>query len=225
MPLFRIYDLDIEVPDHLLTPAITRGLEKGWYERDEVEIARSRLGRGDRVVELGAGLGVTALVAARLVGPENILAFEANPALGVIENNNAALNNLPVKFRNQVLVPRVRRPASGRVGFAPAEEFWASSLDPNGGLEVEALALEDVMEEFGANTLILDIEGAEIEIFETVNLDRINFIIVELHYERTGRVRADKAISRLLAQGFSIDFSLTHRSVLCLDRPSRSLAR
>ena len=216
---FHIYDLDIEAPLELITPPIRQGLEKGWYERDEVEIARSRLVPGDRVVELGAGLGVTALVAARIVGAENVRAFEANPGLIAVERANGALNGLPVRFENRVLMSRASLPSQGTVPFLVAEEFWASELrDGPGSIAVPAGALEDVLAEFGANTLIMDIEGAEIDIIENVDLSAINKFIFEIHYENQGIERTDAAIEKLQRSGCRVDYKMCSRGVVYLER-------
>ena len=219
MPRFRIYDLDIDVPEALLTPAIAKGLEKGWYERDEADIARSRLAPGDRVVELGAGLGVTALLGARLVGPGNIIAFEANPGLLPVERANAALNNLPLAFDNRVLLPRARLPAAGSVGFRVADEFWASSLgDGPDSIAVPCGGLEDTISGFAANTLIMDIEGAEVDLIEQVDLSAIRKFIFEIHYEIQGIERTNAAISKLQASGCVVDYKMCSRGVLYLER-------
>lgn len=223
MASFQIYGLELEVPEHLLTPGITRALEKGWYERDEVEIARARLVPGDRVIELGAGLGVTAMVAAKAVGADNIMAFEANPGLLPVARANAARNGLAVRFENRVLMPRDQLPASGQVHFKIEPAFWASSLsDDQTGLAVPAGALEDAIASFGANALVMDIEGMEVSLIEAVDLSAINKFIFEIHYEKHGRKRANAAVEKLIAGGCEIDYVLSSRGVLYLERSNPS---
>ena len=80
MTAYRIYGLALDLDDRGLPEPVKRGLVKGWYERDEVEIIRACLQPGDRVLELGAGLGVTAMVAAGIVGADAVKAFEAGPS-------------------------------------------------------------------------------------------------------------------------------------------------
>lgn len=220
MTTFSIYGLTIAAPEHLLTPSIRLGLEKGWYERDEVEIARSRLVQGDRVVELGAGLGVTALVAARIVGSHNVFAFDANPELLVIQRENAALNSLPVTFENRVLMPRALVSTNNTVAFSVAEEFWASGLGQSDtSIQVPAAALEDVLKQSGANTLIMDIEGAETDIIEHVDLSSIDKFIFEIHYDPIGIDRTYASIEKLQRSGCRVDYKMCSRGVLYLERP------
>jgi FkbM family methyltransferase len=219
MKRFRIYDLDIEVPDHLLSPTIERGLEKGWYERDEVEIARARLAPGDRVLELGAGLGITALVAAKIVGSENVMAFEANPELLDVERRNASENSLPVKFSNFVLMPETRLPKDSLVRFSVEKDFWASSIsDAATAIAVPSRSLEAVLAEFHPNVLIMDIEGYEVDLIEAADLSMINKFIFEIHYAAKGRSRTNAAVDLLIQGGCEIDYQLCHRGVLYLER-------
>jgi FkbM family methyltransferase len=223
MPQFSIYDLEIEVPQQLLAPGIELGLKRGWYERDEVEIARSRLVAGDRVLELGTGLGVTALVAARIVGPAAVIGFEANPALLPVARANAARNSLAVQFHNRLLYPRTLLPGPS-VEFAIADEFWASGVAEAGStgtrVPVPTGVLEDEIGRFGANALIMDIEGLEVDIIEAADLSRIDKFIFEIHYDKRGRPRTDAAIARLQQGGWAVDYQLCSRGVLYLARPA-----
>src|SRR3546814_6267775 len=69
-------------------PEATRAaLTKGRYEFKERELARRVLRRGDRVIELGSGMGVVSLIMARLIGAEAVMTFEANP--GIVELTRA----------------------------------------------------------------------------------------------------------------------------------------
>jgi tRNA1(Val) A37 N6-methylase TrmN6 len=49
---------------------------------------------GERVLELGAGCGVVALILARLGAPREVVALELQPALAMLAERNAALNGL-----------------------------------------------------------------------------------------------------------------------------------
>lgn len=219
MTAFRIYDLDLDIPQALLSPLIERGLTKGWYERDEVEILRARLAPGDRVLEMGSGLGITTLIAARIVGPDAVLAFEANADLLPVSRANAARNGLVLQIRNEILVPR----AKAGDGFAVlnlGEQFWASTVmgDPTGGRRVPTHLLEDEIATFGANVLIMDIEGYEVEILEHADFTGIDKLMFEIHYGVAGRERTDAAIERVVQLGFRMDYQLASRGVLYLYR-------
>ena len=79
------------------------------YEGEEIAGALSVVRPGDRVLELGAGLGLVGAVTAKNADPEAVLSFEANPELiphtralyrangldGLIELRNAVLLSAP----------------------------------------------------------------------------------------------------------------------------------
>jgi FkbM family methyltransferase len=74
LPGYRLY---APVTDE----AVGRHVAAGTYERHVAEVLRQRLRRGMGVVDLGANIGVFAMLAASLVGPTgHVLAMEPNPA-------------------------------------------------------------------------------------------------------------------------------------------------
>ena len=50
------------------------------YEGDEIAGALAVVRPGDRVLELGAGLGIVGAVTAKNAAPDAVLSFEANPS-------------------------------------------------------------------------------------------------------------------------------------------------
>lgn len=226
MAVFSLYGLELEVDDACLSERIARALSKGWYEREEVDIINFALRPGDRVVELGAGLGVTTMVAARIVGGEAVRAYEANPALIEQLNANLARNGLNVEVASAILLPRAKARAQKSARLHLGNEFWGSSVIPDGAgndvgqADVVTLGLEDVLSAHRANVLIMDIEGLEVSIMELADLGRIDKLIVEIHYDRAGAAPTNKAIFGLVDKGFAIDFQRSSRGVLLLTRPS-----
>ena len=58
-----------------------RRIQEARYEGEEIAGALHVVRQGDRVLEMGAGLGVVSAVTALNARPARILSFEANPAL------------------------------------------------------------------------------------------------------------------------------------------------
>lgn len=222
MAVFNLFDLDLEVDDDQLSEPIQRGLTRGWYEVDEVMLIRHAVKPGDRVIDMGAGLGVTAMVAARIVGPEAVWAFEANPGLIPMLKRNVARNNLDLKVENAVLLPRQRAETERSVRLNLGAQFWASSVvsqdQSTKVVEVPTRCIEDTIAAHRANVLVMDIEGLEVEILETANLGGIEKIIVEIHYDKIGRERTNQAIFALAEQGLQIDLNRAYRGVLLIDK-------
>ena len=58
-----------------------RRIDEARYEGEEITGALAVVREGDRVLELGAGLGVVGSVTALNARPAKVMSFEANPAL------------------------------------------------------------------------------------------------------------------------------------------------
>lgn len=183
---------------------------------------RSTIRPGDRVLELGSGLGVTTMTTARIVGAAALRSYEANPRLIDPLVANAARNGLDIRPINQVLLPYASSQRKRTITFADAGEFWAiSALSENEGsssFEVQTSCIEDVIDDFGPNVLVMDIEGLEVEILEQADLRSIEKIIVEIHYDKAGRRRTNAAVLGLLSRGFEIDFENTRSGVILASR-------
>ena len=222
MAVFNLFDLELEVDDEQLSEPIQRGLTRGWYEVDEVGLIRYAVKPGDRVIDMGAGLGVTAMVAARIVGSEAVWAFEANPGLIPMLKRNVARNNVGLKIENAVLLPRRRAEAERTLRLNLGAEFWGSSVVSQDrsakAVDVPTQCLEDAIAAHRANVLVMDIEGLEVEILETAILTGIDKIIVEIHYDKVGRERTNQAIFGLAKKGLQIDLNRAYRGVLLIDR-------
>jgi hypothetical protein len=63
----------------IITPNIERPMRNNRYEGGEAAALRRILRAGDRVLELGAGIGLLSTLSAMVAGVERIVAVEANP--------------------------------------------------------------------------------------------------------------------------------------------------
>ncbi len=201
---------------------IINALVKGSYESGELHVVPRLFGAGDRVVEVGCALGCVSMQAATTVGPENFLGFEANPEMIDDAKFNFAMNGLPIRVENAVLKNQVCWAGPNSfVDFHIHKDFWASSLVPIPGTvktaSVPTLCLERELRAFGANALICDIEGGEIELLSLADLTGINKILMEIHYW-AGREAINKLIRKLVFDGFSINFDTSFGSIVTLHR-------
>jgi FkbM family methyltransferase len=196
-------------------PAFSRRVQdafyKGSYERDEREVLAATLRPDDRLLEIGAGIGVLALTAlARLGDPCRILAYEADPATADAARAVMALNR-----REVPLLARAVTLAGGPVAFRRAENFWASRLagpaeagdrqDAAPGhrrIEVGSDALPEVIAAFRPTYLLMDVEGAETELLGGCDIPGVRAVCVEIHPARTGEAAVAAMRGRLAVQGF-----------------------
>ena len=201
---------------------ILQYIKNGGYESGERHVIPKILEKGDRVIEIGAAIGCVSMVAAKVVGQENILAFEANPALIGDAQSNYLANGLSIVIKNGILQNRVNWSGKGKnVDFFINADFWASSTARMPGtietVSVPTLCFEEEAELFCANTLICDIEGGEIELLELADLTNFDKILLEVHYW-AGRKEINRLMRKLIIDGFSINFDASFGSIVSLHR-------
>ena len=152
------------------------------YEAPERTLAHKWIRPDSSVLELGGCVGVVSCVINKLLArPENHVVVEANPTLIDILRENRDANGCAFQIENCV------------VSNAPAADFYignimtANSKDSGIGnlISVEARTLEALEDRHGIrfDTLVLDIEGGEFDLFteNAARLAEIELVILELH--------------------------------------------
>lgn len=184
---------------------MTRVLYKGAHEWPERMMTKRVLRPGDRVLEMGAGVGLVTLTAARIVGAENVLAYEAQADLAPVIEANFALNGWRAQVR-----PRAMAREAGAVRFFEAERSVTSSYvdgaasgEAGETREIPADAIDDVLAEFRPTVLILDVEGAEVDILAETALPGVRAIVMERHGQIVGAERDAAMMARLASLGFA----------------------
>ncbi|MCC6008102.1 MAG: FkbM family methyltransferase, partial [Rhodobacteraceae bacterium] len=165
MTVFTVDGVRMDIPERMLVPNLRAALEEARYEGQERRALRAHLRPGDRVLELGAGAGLLAVLAARVVGAEAVTAVEANPEMLDIIRATLRENGAPgVRLLHGAVVPD--EAAGGAVEFHVHPGFWSAALAPNPRLKarrhaVPALGFRALLDEADANVLVCDIEGGE----------------------------------------------------------------
>ncbi|GAA0786932.1 FkbM family methyltransferase [Roseibium denhamense] len=185
-----------------VTKDIRKALFREVYERPERLLTQKYLSRTDRVLEIGAGVGLISVTCARICGSENVLSYEPNPRTRIAIEKNFELNGLKPKLRNKAVGLTAEE-----VDFYFAENIFSSSVfDRNygGKTTVECDAISDVISEFQPNAIIMDVEGAEIDLLGQTNLSNIDKLIVEMHPHIVGNDNVDFLLSSLKKKGFRL---------------------
>lgn len=218
--LFIVDDMVIEAPCPPVSPHVRNALDRNGYETVELYLARRLVRRGDTVLDLGSGLGVTAIAAAKAAGGGRVVGYEADPSIAPLATANVSRNAVDVEIRNSA----VSREA-GHLKLNLASDFLANSLFPIPGassIRVECAALSDVVHEIRPTIITSDIEGVEQDIFADVDLSSVGRMLVETHPQLIGADGVDKCINDLAGHGLRLVDSLCWGPVLVFDRDGRA---
>lgn len=208
-------------------PPIISSLDNGSYERRERQLTAELVRPSDRVIEAGTAIGIVSMTAALIVGAENVLTFDANPDIVDDARQNFSRNRLSqIMSRNGVLKNRRMIAGVGEtVDFYIDEAFWSSRLDASptspgiaGTVQVPVYCLEDEICAHGANVLICDIEGGEIELLEQADLSGIRLIILETHCRDSREAATDAMMRKLIVEGFSLHLGFSSDYLVVLRR-------
>ncbi len=216
--------MGIHVPfvPEIITPKIERPMRNNRYEKGECEAVKKLVRAGDRVLELGAGLGLVSSIAAQVEGIDRVVSIEANPDLIDLIHETHRVNKITnVELRNGV-VAATDSPAQD---FYLRADFWASSMEPDSRpyvsvASVPGMGLDTVLNDVQPTVLIADIEGGELEVFDNSTLEGVRTIIIELHpkvYGDEGQAHIFSVFEKL---GFEVHQDYLKGSVWVFERPA-----
>ena len=188
--------------DPRMSPMNVRKLAEGRHTDHERTLLARTLRDGDRVLELGGGIGMVAIECARRIGSRAVTSLEANPELESLIRENYALNDVSPDLR-MAMVGEAR----GTREFHVSAKFSQSSIYDVGQSDrtvpVPVLAFGAVMEELRPTVLVVDIQGAERELFRWGRFDGVRLILVELHPHIIGLPGMLAIRRRLRTEGFT----------------------
>jgi FkbM family methyltransferase len=185
-------------------PGLVRNLLfKGKYEEYECRLVNNNLRPGDRVLEIGCGIGLVSLVATKVVGEGNVFSYEANPAMEGLIRDNYRLNGWEPNLFMKAITADGRR-----LTFFQQDNVLSSSLIDRkmAGREIriESVAINDAIVRHRPTAIVMDVEGAEEEILPVADLSGVRALILELHPHIIGEERVAELVKGLEEQGFGV---------------------
>ncbi|RED26054.1 FkbM family methyltransferase [Rhodopseudomonas thermotolerans] len=188
----------------------------GDYEGPERNAIKAVVRPGDRVVDIGACMGVVSLTAARVAGADNVVAFEPNPAAAAVAADNFALNRLPVRLERAAVGAQ-----AGTATLAIGDGSWlGASIGGNyqTTVEVPVRAIAEVIAAYQPTVLVLDAEGMETDILPACPMQRLRAVVAEFHLAGVDPAVIDGLRHHLGAQGFARDTALsTSGTMVCTE--------
>ena len=179
---------------------IRTALFKNTYEAPERKLVDELIEPTDRVLEIGCGIGLVSLLCAKICGPDNVLSYEANGVVESVIRNNYALNGWSPNLRMKAITTD----GADVTFYVDSNVISSSLLDRNKGgpVTVHSDSLAEVIAEFSPSVIVMDVEGAEIELLQQTSLQGISKMIVELHPHIVGDAAVDALRNHLRQQGF-----------------------
>jgi FkbM family methyltransferase len=194
--IFRYVDfrgLRIPLDNPPVSRKIHQQLRRKTYEFPEINAILQLLSFGDRVLEIGSGLGIVSSLVAKSGKASAIRSYEANPDLlpfiAKLHSINSVVN---VELVNQILLPS---PSEPYVNFHIHKSFAESSVLQHHAVDkivsVETRDVNSVLKEFSPQILVCDIEGGESILFKDIDLGGIRALVIELHPAMISRESID----------------------------------
>lgn len=148
----------------MMTPYVL--LEQNeWYE-NEMDFIRDYLKPGMNFVDVGAGFGVYALPAAKLVGEEGTV-FSFEP--GVIAKKHLEMSKLENGFQNLEIIGKAISDKAGKQNWKLAETPELNKIDESGEEKVQSTTLDSWWQfesEPKIDFMKVDVNGSETQVLE-----------------------------------------------------------
>ena len=210
----------IPLDPEVITPAIHGAIRAGRFEAEEASQIPHILRPGDRVLEIGAGIGFISTLISRQRRVSRVIAVEANPNLIDYMSRLHACNRVrKIRRLNAVLTNEPRATAT----FYLRRDFWMGSLAPApnpyiGTVEVPTLNLDKLLRDEGIDLIVCDIEGAETMLFKGADLSGVDRIFLEMHDHVTGLSGVRGLFATMAGHGFVYDPRHSQGSVVLFQR-------
>jgi len=217
---FFVGDIVIEAPRPPISRGVRKSLRKKEYESAEAYLVGHLVRPGNTVLDLGSGLGLTSIAAAKASGTGRVVGYEADPVIAPLAEKNVRRNRVNVEIRNKAIAKE-----KGVCEFHVHRSFPASSFFPFKGSKsilIEADASREVIDEIRPDVISCDIEGLEKEIFVGADLSSVHRMVVEVHPHVISLLGVLKCVRDLAVSGFSLVEPLCYGQVLVFDRDGSS---
>jgi FkbM family methyltransferase len=177
----------------------------GDYEQADLQLITEMIRPGDRVMECGAGAGVTGSVAG--MHSENpVVIVEPNRAMYDQIRNTFAANGQTLQLVEAAVVADGYKDDHIELGIYD-EYWWSSALTPTRAdrrLTVPTRTLSSLLDEYQPTVLVLDIEGGECGLFPAELPVSLRMIMIEIHTPDIGEVPTIDLVNHIQGQGFRL---------------------
>lgn len=220
--VIEVRGVRLPVDPTIMSEVIQDVVRRGEYENGEAKSVARILEAGDRVLELGGGIGYLSALIGTLGLADHIVTVEANPALIPVIRATHALNGVKAEVIHGAAVADE---AAEPLRFSLDEHFWASSLTPRkqkgiqSMVEVPAAVLGELVRAHRPTFLIVDVEGSEVELLTRAeDIAGVNKVLIEVHDKAIGPHGVKQLFDFFSAAGFYLDVRLSVYGIMLFRR-------
>jgi len=212
--IVQLHGLSVPIDRRVMSDKIVESIRLGRYEMAEAARLPGIVRPGERVVEVGAGIGVLTALIGRFARAELVVAIEANPRLQDYIAELHRMNSVEAVVRQALVTPA---PAAKPATLYLHQDLWASSpawisrKSQIGVVEVPVLSLQEIAEAWAPSLLILDVEpfaawaeaSGPPHALDTADFRPFARVLVELKPKRFPPQEVRRVFDHFTAQGFA----------------------
>lgn len=219
-PIEYVHHRGIVIPiiPEVFSKQIIEAIRNGTYEVSEAGEIDALIQPNEIILEIGAGCGFISSYCAKNPHAKAVYCVEANPALIDVIRLTHKLNQVQVTLYHEVLAKK-----AGEIDFFVHEDFWASGTHSFLGkpVKVKTTSFQRRLIEIRPTMLIVDIEGGEDGLFDSVDLTGVKKIMIEIHQPTIGRRGVKRLFDQLSGQNFHYDMWHSCRSIVTFSHVDR----
>lgn len=191
----------------LVIPEIRRDILSGDYSADILRVLPETLRAGDRVLVIGAGLGLVSALAARTRGVKRVIAVEPNAELYPYMMRAHQLNGVPwVESINAVLGHGIR----GRVPFFARNDLRTSSITPDECswqmvMLIPCMELNLILAEERINLVISEVPAGGADLLAGIEPGMVDRILVSSGDDCFGVAENNEVREALGRRGYQVE--------------------
>lgn len=229
---YEIQGIKLPHDKDVISQNIKNAIRNGSYEREESAELKKIIQKGERILEIGGGIGYISSLAAKSKQVEKICVIEANPNLigymQIVHQLNNVAEVADMEIVNGILTNDVTR--GKYTTFYLRENFWASSLspDPKNYVSTERVRIygfNEMIERVKPTLIVCDIEGGETALFKNANLTGVEKVFIELHQWIVGKRNIKRIFEYFSARDFHYDWRHSSGNVVLFSHVDRDKMR
>ncbi len=218
-----IEDVKVVIDREIVSETIIAAMKRRQFEHVEARIGgwlfdTPEIPSGQRILEVGAGLGYVGSSLFKTGKVEKIVSYEANPKLLPLIRETHRLNGVNSEVRNFLL--GAEGEGTGSI-FVP-DDFWSASGAASSRATEYAVpkaSLQEAIHEVQPTFMLIDIEGGETVLFDGITeVPSVHSVLIELHQMAIGREGIASFFKKMMSMGFGYDQRYSNGKVVLFQK-------